>query len=115
MVTAPAVPRFGTTPTLGERMLVIERMVFAQAEVIAEQAAQIAALQARADADDAVDGPAPQPLPDNWRPLPEAAKIAGFSWSGLRKRIKTHREGPRWWKRQGVRFLVDITAMPRRM
>jgi hypothetical protein len=48
----------------------------------------------------------PQPLPDNWKPLPEAAAIAGFSWSGLRKKITTLRDGPWWMYAAGdVRFV----------
>jgi hypothetical protein len=112
MTAAPA-PRLGTTPTLAERVLVLERVIAVQAEVIAAQGKRIAILESHTDAADAVDGPAPQPLPANWKPLPEAAAIAGFSWSGMRKKITTLRDGP-WWRRRGNRIFVDVTAMPRK-
>lgn len=98
--------RIGTVPTVAERVLVLER-------VVREQAERIAALEARADATDQVDGAAPAPLPVNWQPLKKAAEIAGYSWSGLRKKI-TRRDGP-WWRRRGNRILVDVTAMPRKV
>lgn len=98
--------RLGSVPTWPERVLVLEQQ-------LAEALAQIAVLEARADADDALDGLAPSALPANWVPLRKAAAAAGYSWSGLRKKITTRRDGP-WWRRRGNRILVDVTVMPRK-
>jgi hypothetical protein len=98
--------RLGVTPTMREDL---DRAL----DLIAALTDRVAVLEAARDADDAVDGEPPQPLPDNWKPLPEAAKIAGHSWSGLRKKITARRDGP-WWRRRGNRILVDVTAMPRK-
>jgi hypothetical protein len=105
--------RLGETPTLVERVLMLERIVAEQAEVIAAQGARIAALEDQRGAGDEEDGLAPAPLPANWQPLKKAASIAGYSWLGLRKKITTRRDGP-WWRRRGNRILVDVTAMPRK-
>jgi hypothetical protein len=99
-------PRLGTAPTLREDL---DRAL----DLIAAMGERIAVLEAARDADAGEDGPPPQPLPDNWKPLPEAAEIAGYSWSGLRKKITTLRDGP-WWKRRSNRILIDVTAMPRK-
>jgi hypothetical protein len=71
-----AARRLGEVPTLAERLATLER-------VVAEQVAKIAALEARADADDQLDGSAPSPLPPNWIPIKAAAPVAGFSQSGF--------------------------------
>jgi hypothetical protein len=106
-VTAPA-PRFGERPTTAERVDLLEHQ-------LAEALARIAALEARGDADDQIDGVAPAPLPPQWQPLKAACAVAGFSPSGLRKRIATHRDGPRWWKYRGSRLWIDIAACPRKV
>jgi hypothetical protein len=98
--------QLGTVPTTAERVELLE-------EQLADALARIAAPEARGDVDDQIDGAAPTALPPNWKPLPEAAKLAGFSWSGMRKKITTRRDGP-WWKRRGNRILVNVTAMPRK-
>jgi hypothetical protein len=104
--------RLGEVPTLAERLTTLERVVAEQAELISTHQARIAVLEARGD-DEQLDGAAPAALPSNWQPLKQAAAIAGYSWSGLRKKITTRRDGP-WWRRRGNRILVDVTAMPRR-
>jgi hypothetical protein len=109
-----AARRFGEMPTMVERLALLECVVAQQAGVIVAQGKRIAALEDQhAAAGAGEDGPVPRPLPDNWKPLPEAAAIAGFSWSGMRKKITTLRDGP-WWKRRGNRILIDVTAMPRK-
>jgi hypothetical protein len=110
-----AARRLGEMPTLAERIAALERVVAEQAAQITEQMKRIAALEARGEVEDQVDGPAPRPLSSNWKPLRQAAAMAGYSWSGLRKKIMTHREGPRWWKLRGSRIFVDVTAMPRKV
>jgi hypothetical protein len=104
----------GTVPTLAERLATLERVVAEQAAVIAAHQARIVVLEDHLLQQEGEDGPAPAPLPPNWKPLKQAAALSGFSWSGLRKRIDMHREGPRWWRRRGHRILVDVTRMPRR-
>jgi hypothetical protein len=79
-----------------------------------EVLARIAALEARADADDSLDGPAPQPLPPNWVPIKAAAPLVGFSESGLRKAKDHHTDGPRWWRYFGGRLFIDLDRCPRR-
>jgi hypothetical protein len=100
-MTATA-PRLGTTPTLREDL---DRAL----GLLAEALARIAALEARADADDAIDGDVPQPLPPNWKPLKRAVEISGYSASALRK-LKS----PRWWKYDAGRVRVDVDACPRK-
>jgi hypothetical protein len=101
-----AARRLGEVPTLAERVELLEHR-------LAEALARIEVLESARDADDQADGAAPAPLPVNWQPLKKAAAIAGYSWSGLRKKIGTRPDGP-WWKRRGSWILVDVTAMPRR-
>lgn len=94
--------RLGTTPTMREDL---DRAL----GLIAALTERIATLEARGDADDAVDGPGPQPLPPNWAPLKQAAAISGFSESGLRKL-----RAPHWWKYVAGRVWVDTAVCPRR-
>jgi hypothetical protein len=103
-MTATA-PRLGTTPTLAERMLMLERLV-------ADQAERIAVLERARDAVDQIDGPTPAPLPPNWKPIKTAAELVGYSESGLRKAIKRHRDA-RWWEYSGGRLFVDTDHCPR--
>lgn len=96
----------GTVPTMAERVLVLERLV-------AEQAEQIRRLLARADADDQIDGSAPQPLPPNWKPIKAASALVGYSESALRKASKGGRAV--WWQARGCRVWVDTDRCPRRV
>jgi hypothetical protein len=100
--------RFGTMPTMAERVLQLEHR-------LAEALARIAGLEEARDADDQVDGPAPAALPSSWVPLKAACAVAGFSPSGLRKRIATHQDGPRWWMYRGSRLLIDVATCPRKV
>ena len=100
MVTAAA--RLGTVPT--SREIADEALA-----LVRELAARVAVLEARADADDAVDGDAPAPLPPNWVPLKQAALISGYSASALRKL-----RSPTWWKYVASRVWIDIAACPRK-
>jgi hypothetical protein len=109
-----AARRLGEVPTLAERLATLERVVAEQAELMSTHQARIAVLEARGDVDEQLDGAAPAQLPPNWQPLKKAAAIAGYSWSGLRKKIPTRRDGT-WWRRPGNRILVDVTAMPRKV
>jgi hypothetical protein len=75
--------------------------------------ARITALEARADAEDQLDGPAPAALPSSLQPIKAAAAV-GYSESGLRKARDRHVEGPRWWRYLGGRLFVDLDRCPRR-
>jgi hypothetical protein len=91
------------------------------AALLAEQAQDIAELRVRVEfletdiarRNDAEDGPMPAPLPPSWQPIKAAAAIAGFSPSGLRKRIAGHRDGPRWWKYSRGRLLINTDRCPK--
>jgi hypothetical protein len=106
--------RLGETPTLVERVLMLERIVAEQAEVIAAQGTRISAIESARDVDDQVDGPAPAALPPNWRPIKVAAPLVGYSESGLRAAMKRHTGGRRWWQYRDGRVLVDVDTCPRK-
>jgi hypothetical protein len=77
--------RFGEDPTMAERLLVAAR-----------------------DVDDQVDGQVPRPLPSPpWFPIKTAAALVGYSEPGLRKAIKRHVSGAKWWRYVGARLLID--------
>jgi hypothetical protein len=98
-------PRLGEVPTTAERLLVVERL-------LAEALARIEVLEAARDADDAVDGPAPQALPPNWVSIKVAAAFVGRSESALLKAIKRHPDGVRWWRYDRGRLFADIDRLP---
>lgn len=86
----------------------------AQRRVIAELVARLEALE-RVGADE--DGPAPQQLPSNWRPIKRAALAAGYAGeSGIRAAIeRAKRNGAKpWWCHRGSRIWVDLDRCPRR-
>jgi hypothetical protein len=90
------------------------REVAEQALALArELAARIAALEAKRDAEDEVDGDV-QALPSSWRPIKAAAAEVGYSVSGLRAATRRHTDGPRWWKFRAGRLLVNIETCPRK-
>jgi hypothetical protein len=74
-------------------------------EVVAKLIARVEVLEKADDIDE--DGPAPRPLPPNWKPLKRAAELSGYSPSALRK-LKS----PRWWKYDGGRVWVDTEVCP---
>jgi hypothetical protein len=104
-MTATA-PRLGTTPTLREDL---DRAL----DLIAVLTERIAVLESARDVDDAIDGTAPEPLPASWVPIKAAAPQVGYSEAGLRKAIKRHAGGPRWWRYLCGRLFVDVDRCPR--
>jgi hypothetical protein len=109
-------PLLGTTPTPVERLAALERVVAEQAEAIAAYEVRITALEDQI-AHQEEDGPAPVRLPSSWHPVKAAAPLAGFSESGLRKRIDRAQldgeQGP-WWQYLGGRLFIDLDHCPRR-
>jgi hypothetical protein len=80
--------------------------------MIAAQGGQIAMLEARAKGGDQADDPLPAPQPP-WVPIKAAWATLGFSGpSGLRKAIKRHRAGARWWRYDGGRLSISIETAP---
>ena len=110
-----AVPRFGEAPTARE---IAERALAENADlrrVVGAALARIEALEgivAGTDSEDA-RSPAP-PSPPDWLPLRAAVKVTRFSASGLRRRIKHHSNGPRWWQWYAGKVFVHIPTAPRR-
>jgi hypothetical protein len=100
-----ATARLGTAPTMREDLDRALALVAALSE-------RVSVLEAARDVDDQVDGPAPAPLPPNWKPIKLAAPIVGYSESGLRKAIRRHRAA-RWWRYDRGRLFVDIDHCPR--
>jgi hypothetical protein len=98
--------RLGTVPTIGDRVLQLEHQ-------LAEALARIAVLEARGDAEDAVDGPAPQPLPPSWKPIKAASALVGYSPTMLRKLNDGGRAS--WWEYRGSRIWIDTACCPRRV
>jgi hypothetical protein len=99
--------RLGTVPTMAERMALVEHQ-------LAEAWARIGVLEAKGDAEDAVDGPGPGELSSSWRPIKSAAAAVGYSESGLRAAMKRHPDGPKWWRYRAGRLLVNVDACPRK-
>jgi hypothetical protein len=106
-MTVP-VQRLGTVPTLAEHMLVLEKALAALTE-------RLDALESARDAVNGIDGPAPVALPPNWHRIKQAAALVGYSEPGLRKAIKRHRDGRRWWRYVAGRIFVDVDTFPRRV
>jgi hypothetical protein len=106
--------RLGTAPTMREDLDRALDLIAKQADVIAALAGRIEVLEAARDVDDQVDGSTPQALPPNWRPIKKAAPIVGYSEPGLRKAMRRHTDGPRWWRYVGARLLIDVDRCPRR-
>jgi hypothetical protein len=107
--TTAMTARIGTVPTTAERVELLERLLaeaLARIEVLEDQLVH----QAHEDE----DGPAPAVLPPNWKPLKQAAPIVGYSEPGLRKAMRRHTDGPRWWRYVGARLLIDVDRCPRR-
>jgi hypothetical protein len=102
----------GTVPTTAERVSVLERLAVEQAEVIAALTERIAVLEDQLVAAGDEDGPTPQPLPPNWKPIKAAAALVGRSESALLKAIKRHRDGVRWWRYDRGRVFANIDRLP---
>lgn len=98
--------RLGTTPTMREDL---DRAL----ALIAALTERIAAIEAKGDADDHLDGPAPQPLPPNWKPIKVASALVGYSESALRKASKGGRAV--WWQARGCRIWIDTDRCPRKV
>jgi hypothetical protein len=81
---------------------------------VAELTLRIAALEAGADPGEQLDGAAPQPLAPHWKALKAACADLGLSQSGLRKAIRRHADGPRWWQFRGGRLFINVHIAPRR-
>jgi hypothetical protein len=94
--------RLGASPTLREDL---DRAL----ALIAALTERVAVLEARGEADDQLDGPAPQPLPPSWKPLKQAAAISGYSSSALRKL-----RSPSWWRYDAGRVFIDTATCPRK-
>jgi hypothetical protein len=100
--------QLGTVPTTAERVELLEQQ-------LADALARIAALESARDVDDQVDGSAPTALPSPpWFPIKKAAALVGYSEPGLRKAIRRHAGGAKWWRYSGARLFVDIDRCPRR-
>lgn len=101
--------QFGGAPTTAERL---DRAL----ELIAALSLRIEALEEKVADADGEDGPAPKPLPSNWRPIRQAAAAAGYAGeSSIRKAIeRAKRDGERpWWCYRGSRTWVDLDRCPR--
>jgi hypothetical protein len=100
--------RLGTSPTRGDRLLLLEQALAVVLDRVSEQQRRIEALEAR---DGNEDGALPQPLGSNWAPLKQAAATLGLSPSGLRKRMKRCGGSRCGWARyRAGRLYVDTTA-----
>jgi hypothetical protein len=97
--------RLGTVPALREDL---DRAL----TLIAALTERIEVLESARDVDDQVDGPAPQPLPPNWKPIKAAAAVVGYSESALRKASKGGRAV--WWQTRGCRIWIDTDRCPRK-
>jgi hypothetical protein len=110
----------GEAPTTAEIVAMLQGQVVELQQAVATQAAQIAAqaatistLVARTEAEDQLDGPVPQPLPSNWKPIKAAAEVVGYSPSALRKASNGGRA--QWWQTRGCRIWIDTARCPRRV
>jgi hypothetical protein len=104
------------TARLGATSTVREELDKALA-LIAVLAERIEAIEGQLAAQGDEDGPAPAPLASSWVPIKAAAALAGFSESGLRKRIdRAQLNGERrpWWHYRAGRLFVDVDRCPRR-
>jgi hypothetical protein len=109
------------TVPIGQRPSAIEVAERALSEnatlrgIIATLVTRIEALERKVDGAEGEDArsPARPSLPD-WLPFPEAVKVTRFSASGLRRRIKHHDAGPRWWQWFAGKLFVHIPTAPRR-
>jgi hypothetical protein len=106
---------------VGQRLSAIEVAERALAEnmalrgMIGELVGRLEVLEAKAAGTDGEDARSPaRPSPLEWLPFPEAVKVTGFSASGLRRRIKHHSNGPRWWRWYAGKLFVHIPTAPRR-
>jgi hypothetical protein len=109
-----ATARIGERPTVREDLDRALALIAEQADVIAAHQVRIAALEARGDADDQIDGPAPAALPSPpWVPIKTAATLVGYSESALRKASKGGRAV--WWQARGCRIWIDPARCPRRV
>ena len=97
-------PRLGEVPTTAERLAMLEHLV---AELLAWKA------EHEAKEENGEDGEPSSPLPSPpWVPIKKAAARVGRSESALRKAIKRHPDGVRWWSYDRGRLYAHIDLLP---
>jgi hypothetical protein len=105
--------RLGAAPTMREDLDRALALLAGQAEVIAAQGARISALEDQLVAAGDEDGPSPQPLPPQWKPIKAASALVGYSPTMLRKLNDGGRAS--WWAYRGSRIWIDTARCPRRV
>jgi hypothetical protein len=101
--------QFGSAPTTRE---LVDRLLV----MVAEQGERLEVLEAKvagADGDEDARSPA-RPSAPEWLPLIKACAVTGYSEVGLRRRIRHHDGGPRWWRCYAGRAYVHVVTAPRK-
>ena len=110
-----AAPRFGEAPTARE---IAERALAENADlrrVVGAALARIEALEGKVAGAEDEDARSPaRPSAPDWLPFSAAVKVTRFSASGLRRRIRHHTNGARWWRWYAGKLFVHIPTAPRR-